>query len=657
MDNYGYPYYNGNATNLYQSHPWVLAVRADGSAFGVLADTTRRCVIDTTTDIKFSANASFPVIIIDRPTPQDVVRELAKLTGTMPLPPKWALGFQQSHFSYTPEMKVIDVAARARYAGIPLDAIWMDIDYMDHYRVFTFSPDRFADAPVVNSDLNTLGIHGIWMIDPAVKIEKGPGINKTFDSGQKNDVWTKLINGSPYEGAQWPSNDPDVAMRSNSLFPDFTKPGVRAWWASMFPDFVKTGVSGVWNDMNEPAVFTGNDNHSMPLTNMHGGDPTLIDDTGTAQGAERAYGSEARYHNVYGMLMAEATREGFAAAQPTKRPFVLSRANYIGGQRFAAAWTGDNTANWPHLKASIPMILNLGLSGQPFAGADIGGYRYPKDDVPNPSKDADAHLFARWMGFGSLYPFSRAHYEKGFGPKNTPAPGWEREPWVYQSDLVEENKRAIERRYRLLPYFYTIFQESSATGLPVWRPIFFADPKDAALRGVDSEFLIGNDILVAVQVDPNVKAPVTLPRGSWYHFAFNIGDVDEAGLDSKFPDLPDLYLRGGAIVPVGPIMEHTDQHPLDPLTLLIGLDNKQQAVGSLYEDSGDGFSYRTGNFRLTTYHAKLDGDHLTLSRDRVQGAMPGSPRKLNLRVLVGGKEFRASGQDGDTITVALAARP
>jgi Glycosyl hydrolases family 31/Galactose mutarotase-like len=389
MDNYGYPYYNSHATNLYESHPWVLAVRANGTAYGVMADTTHKTVIDTTTNINFRSDTSFPLIIIERPSPRDVLRELAKLTGYMPMPPKWAIGYHQSHFSYTPELKVLGVASQARQARIPVDAIYMDIDYMDHYRIFSFSPQTFGDAPDLNHDLAALGFHNVWMIDPAIRAESSPGVSRVFDTGMAQNVWVKQSDGkTAYHGNQWPIQDPDKSMRTFSLFPDFTSPPVRTWWGTQFKDFLSKGVDGVWNDMNEPAVFV--DAHTMPDDNRHLGDPSLTDYDGHPQGAARAAGPHIRYHNVYGMLMARSTREGIASVAPERRPFVLARANLIGGQRYAAAWTGDNTANWEHLRMSIPMILNLGLSGQPFAGADIGGYRYSKDDKPQLTKQDDA---------------------------------------------------------------------------------------------------------------------------------------------------------------------------------------------------------------------------------------------------------------------------
>ncbi|MBN1456772.1 MAG: hypothetical protein JW912_02855, partial [Sedimentisphaerales bacterium] len=441
-DAYGY----GRGTkSLYQSHPWVLAVRKDGSSFGVLADTTYRCRIDLTEDIEFAAEGpSFAVIVIEGKSPQTVLAKLAGLVGKIPLPPKWALGYNQCRYSYYPDTRVLEVAKGFRSRNIPCDVIWMDIDYMNEFRIFTFDPKGFPDPAMVNSELHKMGFKSIWMIDPGVKAEKGYFV---YDEGVAGDHFVKRFDGTEYNGDVWPGS---------CAFPDFTRPQTRDWWGGLYKDFMATGVDGVWNDMCEPAVFNV-DSKTMPEDNLHAG------------GGDLPAGPHAQYHNVYGMLMVKATREGILKTNPDKRPFVLVRANFIGGHRYAATWTGDNTANWEHLEDSVPMALNLGLSGQPFCGPDIGGF----------IGDGDGKLFARWMGTGAFFPFSRGHTAKGTINK---------EPWAFGKEVEESCRTALERRYRLLPYLYTLFYNSSITGLPVMRPVFFADPDDPELRDEDDAF-------------------------------------------------------------------------------------------------------------------------------------------------------------------------
>ena len=605
FDAYGY---DDRTPHLYQSHPWVLAVRADGSAFGVLFDTTARGVIDLARGIQFTGSGPpFAVIVIERDSPQEVVRALADLTGHMELPPRWALGYHQCRYSYFPDSRVRAVAGGFRERGIPCDAIWMDIDYMDGFRCFTFSPSGFPDPARLCEDLHGIGFRSVWIVDPGIKAEPGYGV---FDSGTARDVWVERSDGAPYRGRVWPGA---------CVFPDFTMRAARAWWGDQHHAFLARGMDGEWNDMNEPAIF-GVDSKTMPLDNRHRADAEL-----------GGPGSHARYHNIYGMQMVRATREALLAERPARRPFVLTRANYIGGQRYAATWTGDNLADWSHLEDAIPMILNLGLSGQPFAGPDIGGF----------GGNGTPGLFARWMGFGALLPFARGHTGKGNISK---------EPWAFGPEVERICRLALQRRYRLLPYLYSVFREASVTGLPVARPVFFADPADPRLRDVDDAFLLGGDVLVRAHVQPDgVFERSGMPRGDWQRFDCGIGDTGER-------DLPDLYLRGGAILPLGPVIQHVDEKPLDPLELVIALDAEGHAEGSLYEDEGDGFGYREGRFRLSRYVAERRGDRVSVTVEGRSGALPAPARKVVARVLLAGRQARGEADEGTPLEVQLGGR-
>ncbi|MCA9300810.1 MAG: hypothetical protein KDA28_17190, partial [Phycisphaerales bacterium] len=325
-DAYGY---DATSQSLYQSHPWVLAVREDGTSFGVLADTTTKVRIALDGEIEMSSDGpDFPVIVIEADTPQGVVTGLSSLTGTIDLPPMWALGYHQCRYSYVPEARVREIASEFRSRSIPCDVIWMDIDYMDGFRCFTFDPATFPDPTALNDDLHEQGFHTVWMIDPGIKKEDGYAV---YDSGTAIDAWVKTADGSTYVGDVWPGA---------CVFPDFTNDAVRTWWAGLYADFLATGIDGVWNDMNEPAIFNVA-SKTMPLDNLHRADEAF-----------GGPGSHAIFHNVYGMQMIRATREGITSLRPERRPFVLSRANFIGGHRYGATWSGDNTANWWHLEAS-----------------------------------------------------------------------------------------------------------------------------------------------------------------------------------------------------------------------------------------------------------------------------------------------------------------
>jgi len=598
-DNFRYEKNGGK--RLYQSHPWVLAVRADGSAFGVIADTTWGTELSLDGAIEFSSDGpSFPLLVIERASPQAVLGELARLTGHMPMPPLWALGYQQCRWSYQPAARVREIADGFRSRQIPCDVLWMDIDYMDGFRVFTFSPTEFPDPHDLNTYLHEHGFKSVWMIDPGVKADPA---NSTYASGTAADVWVHDAFGAPYRGDVWPGE---------CRFPDFTRPETRTWWAGLYKDFMATGIDGVWNDMNEPAVFNV-PSGTMPLLNWHRG------------GGGIEPGSHARYHNVYGMLMVRASRDGILAANPEKRPFVLTRSNYLGGQRYAATWTGDNVSTWEHFRWSIPMTLNLGLSGQPFNGPDLGGFTGP----------AEPELWGNWIAVGAFFPFCRAHAEKSMPPK---------EPWAFGPEVESVARTALQRRYRLLPYYYTLFHESSLDGQPVMRPVFFADPKDPALRAEDRAFLVGDDLLVV----PKWAAQPALPHGNWRLLSL----VGENSATDKFH--PDLRIREGAIVPLGRVIQSTAENSLDPLTLLVSLDAQGRASGQLYEDAGDGFAYRTGDYLLTTYEAARHGDAVTVSVTHAEGQRARPARRVVVQLISDTGTITAEGMDGRPVTVPLS---
>ena len=591
LDAFGYGL---DATNLYTSQPWVLAVREDGTAFGVFADTTERCEIDLRDGITFrGVNYQFPVIVIDRDSPQAVMQGLAELTGTIAMPPRWAVGYHQCRYSYNPDSRVKEIADEFRARSLPADVIWMDIDYMDQYRVFTFDEDQFPDPKGLNEYLDSVGFSNVWMIDPGVKAEEGFFV---YDSGTEQDAWTKKADGSVFNGEVWPGV---------CVFPDYLNKDVRIWWAGLYEEFMAYDIDGVWNDMNEPAVFNV-ESKTMPEDNIHHADEAL---GGT--------GTHARYHNVYGMHMIKATREGVMAANPNKRPFVLSRANYLGGHRYGATWTGDNSANWEHLDMSIPMSINLGLSGQPFVGPDIGGFAY----------NGDGELFARWMGFGTLFPFSRGHTAKG---------NIDKEPWSFTPEVEATCRRALERRYRLMPYIYTLFHESSTTGAVIAMPTFFADPADPALRSEDDSFLLGESLLVSAKVTPESDRAAILPKAiegvAWAKFDFESFD---GGRDSKDSDLPDLYIRPGSIIVTAPVTQYFGDRPdqRDEITLVVHLDSTGEAIGTLYEDAGDGMEYMMGEYLLTTFKASRNGEKVTVEVIAQEGKMSPPARAIHVRVM------------------------
>ncbi|KAG7578421.1 Glycoside hydrolase family 31 N-terminal domain [Arabidopsis thaliana x Arabidopsis arenosa] len=599
--------YGSGTTSLYQSHPWVLVVLPTGETLGVLADTTRKCEIDLRNEgiIRIISPTSYPIITFGPfSSPTAVLESLSHAIGTVFMPPKWALGYHQCRWSYMSDKRVAEIAQTFRDKKIPSDVIWMDIDYMDGFRCFTFDKERFPDPNALAKDLHNNGFKAIWMLDPGIKQEEGYYV---YDSGSKNDVWISRADGKPFIGEVWPGP---------CVFPDYTNSKTRSWWANLVKDFVSNGVDGIWNDMNEPAVFKVV-TKTMPENNIHRGD----DDLGGVQ-------NHSHYHNVYGMLMARSTYEGMELADKNKRPFVLTRAGFIGSQRYAATWTGDNLSNWEHLHMSISMVLQLGLSGQPLSGPDIGGF----------AGNATPRLFGRWMGVGAMFPFCRGHSEAGTD---------DHEPWSFGEECEEVCRAALKRRYQLLPHFYTLFYIAHTTGAPVAAPIFFADPKDSRLRTVENGFLLGPLLIYASTLSSQGSHELQhiLPRGIWLRFDF----------EDSHPDLPTLYLQGGSIIALAPPHLHVGEFSLsDDLTLLVSLDENGKAKGLLFEDDGDGYGYTNGRFLVTHYIAERHSSTVTVKVSKTEGDWQRPNRRIHVQLLLGGGAMLdAWGMDGEIIDIKV----
>ena len=568
-------------SHLYQSHPWVMGLRADGSAFGIIADNTWRQTISTDQDVVFESDGpAFRVVIIERPNVQQLMQALADLTGHMELPPLWSLGYHQCRHTYYPDGRVMEVADLLRKHQIPSDVIWMDIDYMDGYRIFTFNPDGFSNPLRLNDYLHQQDFKTVYMIDPGVKVEEGYFVD---DQGTAGDYWVKDKNGQVFEGNVWPGA---------CHFPDFTRPEVRSWWATLYKDFMATGVDGVWNDMNEPAIF-GQPEGTMPRDNRHLG------------GEGVTAGPHLRFHNVYGMNMVRASRQGLLLANPQKRPFILSRSNFLGGQRYAATWTGDNLSHPDHLKLSVPMSLTLGLSGQPFNGPDIGGF----------CENSNGQLVAEWTALGVYFPFVRNHNTKGTVAQ---------EPWAFTPEVLDVCRTAINRRYRLMPYIYTLFREASTTGMPVMRPLFMADSKDLNLRSEDRSFLLGGDLMIR----PQWAEHTAMPQQEWQCL-----ELEETADSYQC----ELRQRPGSVIPLANLAQSTATLRTDSLTLLVCVDGEGKAVGQLYEDEGDGFGYREGRYRQTTIEATLRKKQLQVTLRQTDGQLPAVVRTLRIGFVAKGR--------------------
>ncbi len=559
-----------DADPLYKSLPFWLFLK-DGQAHAVFVDQPARASVDVGKEqaavLRYQAKAAqaFDVYLFASAEPKQVLEAYTALTGRTPLPPLWALGHHQSRYGYKSEEEVRGVIGRLQKDKIPVDAVWLDIDYQAGNAPFTVNTTAFPTFATMVSDFKTAGVQTIAITDLHVKsYQHLPAAGYApYDTGAAGDHFIRAQNGF-FEGPVWPGA---------SVFPEFTRAKTRAWWGGLYRGFVEQGVAGFWNDMNEPAVFVKD--KTFPEDVLH----RLDDGTSAAH---------VLVHNAYGMLNARATYEGVRLLRPDVRPFILTRAAYAGAQKFAASWTGDNTADRSHLAVTIPQLLNLGLSGYPFNGADVGGF------VGCP----DAELFAEWMELGALQPFFRNHSAKE---------SCRREPWLFGAAIEARTRKAVERRYRLLPYLYTLFEEASRTGVPVMRPLWLEYPNDAATYGVDNAYLLGRELLVAPKlVAGAARYRVILPAADWYDtetLALVPGGAHE--LESAAGDSVRLFARAGAIIPEAPVTQNTHEPPQGPLTLTVwpGPD----CAGSLYLDDGETFAFQARKSRrlqLTCDEAK-----------------------------------------------------
>jgi alpha-glucosidase len=566
------PGYGAGVDPLYQSIPFFIALHA-GRSYGLFLDHPGRSHFDMgkTDPARYTFGVAggeldYTVFGGGRAhRPREVLRAYTARTGRGPLPPLWALGYQQSRYSYTPDAKVREIARTFRERRIPADVIYFDIGYMDGYRIFTWSPTDFPDPRGLLVELHAQGFHAVTIVDPGIKQDEGYAI---YRDGRARGAFVRTARGEELDALVWPGR---------CAFPDFTDAAARAWFGSLYAGFIAQGVDGFWNDMNEPATFVPPETAGPVL--LHDPRKTFPADAPLAGDGDP--GPHARYHNVYGMQMARATFEGVQRLRPARRPFVLTRAGYAGIQRYAAVWTGDNAATWEDLALSLPMLTNLSVSGVPLVGADVGGF------VGSP----DGELYARWLQAAALTPFLRTHSAIDTEP---------REPWSFGAEITDIDRATIELRYRLLPYLYTLFADQAARGDPVLRPLWFEYPDDTRGLLVDDEFLLGGDLLVAPVLREHARARrVYFPAGAdwfdWWDGTRHAGGSD-AEVSAPLDRLP-LFLRAGAAIPVQPVVQHTGEMARVPPILVVapGADGE----GEIYQDAGDGYAYLHGEARRT----------------------------------------------------------
>jgi alpha-glucosidase len=562
--------HTASLNNLYTSIPFLLTLE-HGRAWGLFLDNPGQVEFDLARERAdrswFGTDTGDLVYyVLGGPSPRDVVEAFTRLTGRTPMPPLWALGYHQSRWGWRSANEVLAIARELRDHDIPCDALYLDIDYMDGFRVFSWDRERFPNPARLVRELGELGIRLVTIVDPGVKVDEHYSI---YREGHDADLFLKNARGQEYQNVVWPGT---------CAFPDFTDPKAREWWGDKLPLLLEHGVAGIWCDMNEPTMFMPTSLTLPPdAVHMGGGEPTL----------------HAEVHNLYGSLMAQATREGLRRHQPERRPFVISRAGYAGLQRHALHWTGDNTSWWEHLWMGMPQLQNLGISGLAWIGMDVGGF----------GGDANGELLARWMELGAFIPFCRNH-----SAWNTRA----QEPWSFGEPFATSIRSLLKLRQRLIPYIYSLFDECHRTGAPLVRPLLFEFPDDEDSLVAADELMLGSALLVApIASAGSTYRHVYLPSGTWFHFWTGERFDGPAHILAQAPlGQPAVYLRGSHALPLWPEMLHVEEKPADPLTLL--LHPAGSGSLTLYEDAGDGFGYQQGEYLRTEIESSFSDGVLSV---------------------------------------------
>ncbi|MET8027289.1 glycoside hydrolase family 31 protein [Streptomyces avermitilis] len=502
-------------------------------------------------------------------TPARVLHTWASLTGAPALPPTWALGHHHARRGFGSEQEVREAVSGYQERGLPLDAVHLDNDHYDAHQVFTVDRDRFPKLPVLAEELRRDGIRLVSVVDPAVRAEPG---NAVYDAGSAQDAFVRDAAGRVVEGVVWPGE---------SVYPDFTHARVRKWWGGLYEERLAQGFAGFWHDLNEPVSFTAFGENTLPRSARHS--------------LEGRGGDHREAHNVYALGMARAGYEGLRELSPQERPFILSRSGWSGMQRYGGAWSGDVATGWPGLRASLSLVIGLGLCGVPHSGPDVGGV----DGSPSPE------LYLRWFQLGSYLPLFRTRAGLRAG---------HRELWEFGEDVLEHARVALAERRRLLPYFMTLAHLARRTGAPYVRPVWWGAPEDRALRDCEDAFLLGDSLLVAPVLDPGAdRRAVQLPRGRWYDTVTEKA-YDGPGqvlIDAPLSRIP-VLARAGAVLPVrgdGGGLELEVWRPARGRT----------GGGLVVPDSGDGWDEP----EIEQYVTRLQGQRVVVERYGDEG--PGEP--------------------------------
>jgi alpha-glucosidase len=591
------PGYTEGRDPIYQTIPFYIGLQ-DGVAYGIFFDNSYRSYFDFGKSSQRRAwfgaeGGELNYYFFYGPSIKKILGRYADLTGHMQLPPLWALGNQQSRWSYYPDTMVEEIVSEYRKRDLPLDVVHLDIDYMNGYRVFTFDKEKFPDPKGLTDKLARQGVKVVTIVDPGIKHPQDKNERyHAFDEGLEKNYFQRRHNGDLFVPRVWPGE---------SVFVDYTLPEARQWWGELHRTYTENGIAGIWNDMNEPSDFvdqTGK--NQLDVVSYDEGDKT----------------THAKNRNTFALLMSRATYEGLERLRPDRRPYVITRAAYAGIQRYATMWTGDTNSTWESLALNIPMFTSLGLSGEPFVGSDVGGF----------IGRGNGELLVRSYQVSFLAPFCRNHKV---------IDGYDQEPWRFGKYYEDIIRKYLKLRYALLPYLYTALEEAHRSGVPPFRPLLLNYQDDASTYNLDDQFMVGDDLLMAPILKPDLtRRLVYLPAGSWYDYWTNKKYTGGTMISVDAPlEVVPMFVRAGAIIPLGPALNYVGEKPVDPITFNIYPDEAGSASARLYEDDGLTPAYKNGAFRRTSLTTRRGPTGLVVSIGAAEGTYNPGTRKFNFVVL------------------------
>ena len=601
------PNHEEHKHSLYGAHNF-LCIEGEKTCFGVFFDYPGKLTFDigyTDPDLLCvsAEEADMDVYVIEEDTPEAIVKEFRRIIGRSYIPPKWAFGFGQSRWSYMSEDEIREVVANYRNAGIPLDSVYLDIDYMDHYKDFTLNEDTFPAFPAFVKEMETEGIHLVPIIDAGVKIEEGYDI---CEEGKKEGYFCKDEDGEDFVAAVWPGR---------AYFPDFLNRDVRRWFGHQYKFLLDQGIEGFWNDMNEPAIFY-TEKHlqevfeeleqfkgkNLELSEFNKFRDLFSQISNRPEDYRSFYhnvnGKQIRHdkvHNLYGYNMTRAAGEAFEELEPDKRILMYSRSSYVGMHRYGGIWMGDNFSWWQHILLNLKMLPSLNMVGILYTGADIGGF----------SGDTTEDLVLRWTALGIFTPLMRNHSAMGT-----------RRQEVYRFKNREAFKNLIGIRYGLLPYLYSEFVKAALHNEMLFKPLAFEYREDSFATQVEDQLLLGESLMIAPVYTQNAEGRyVYLPEEMKLIRMRSMEDYEEEILPKGHHYVPValqeviFFIRPDRIVPIckpASCIRELDEDTGEVLAFI-----KTEAVYELYTD--DGF---TKDYENPKHWKKISMQHQHSSHDR-----------------------------------------